>query len=447
MLTFEELSQLPRKKRRAGIAEYLAHTLHDTTDLSKAREAVYRINDLGSRWRYDVFELAKSDSTPDEVRNFLEGYVRSVTGRSFDITTRGDGLQRQEVAPLLRSLESCRVPRQKCYLTINFLVPHIAVTSLAAVAAWAEKNAHSVEFAFPRKRAQRVQGFLERTGILQTLGSHDAPDFHFDEKGQFAFLRLRPDAEDPLKEAGELLESCREILKDSPEIYQALREVVLTLVENVVAHARITSPAWLFISHHPKPAGVDIAICDLGRGMSCGEDENPENDPPKNREKHDAKALSACLKAGSPDENSLQHIKEICRKYYGKMLIISKGASYQLASRHTAKGEIKLEESCRPERYHLNGTLIGVHLSEEKPDQEGEKPAAGSAKNKKTADKPRKNKPTEKEKDKTPQDKTVADTDMKPQQDKPAETETSDVSPPAEEKSDPPAPAEEPAEG
>ena len=97
MLTFEELSQLPRRERRPGIVEYLSQTLKDSRDLNVPRDAVYQIIDLGSRWKNDIFELARSEGTPDEVRHLLMEYVKSVTGRNFDITAKGDGLQRQEV--------------------------------------------------------------------------------------------------------------------------------------------------------------------------------------------------------------------------------------------------------------------------------------------------------------------------------------------------------------
>ncbi len=370
MPTYEELSQLPRRERRPGIVEYLAQTLKESRDLNVPREAVFQILDLGSRWKNDIFELAQCEETPEEVRHLLVEYVKSVTGRSFDITAKGDGLQRQEVGPLVHALQRCRVPRQRCYLTVNFLVPHVTVTSLALISTWAEKNANTIEFAYPKKRARRIEGFLERTGLTEAIGNKEAPAFHFDEKGHFAFLRLNPDLEDAEALVTRIGEAFATLLAKAPEIKDGLVEVCRVLIDNVLKHAKTDSPTWLFISHHPKPAGVDIAICDLGLGLreTAGQSENEEL--AKSAE-HECDWLAKVVDVGEAGA-SLRRVRELCREHAGKMLIVSGGASYQLTVRRTSKGEMRAEENTTTDRFAWDGTLIGVHLTQEAPDDHEE---------------------------------------------------------------------------
>ncbi|MFG0252809.1 MAG: hypothetical protein ACF8NJ_08055 [Phycisphaerales bacterium JB038] len=371
MPTFAELSQLPRRERRPGIVEYLSQVLQDSRDLNVPREAVYEIIDLGSRWKNDIFELARSEETPEQVRHLLVEYVKSVTGRSFDITAKGDGLQRQEVGPLVRALQRCRVPRQRCYLTVNFLVPHVTVTSLALIATWAEKNANTIEFAYPKKRARRIEGFLNRTGLTKAIGnSKEAPAFHFDEKGHFAFLRLEPESADAEAHATQIGEAFTALLAKAPEIREGLVEVSRVLIDNVLKHSKTETPTWLFISHHPKPAGVDIAVCDLGVGLRQALKES-ENEELAKSAAHECDWLAKVVEAGDATA-SLRRVREICREHAGKMLIVSGGASYQLTVRRTAKGELRSEENTVADRFEWEGALIGVHLTQESPEDQDE---------------------------------------------------------------------------
>ncbi len=363
MITFEELRELPRRKRRDGIVEYLSHKLAASRDLNVPRQAVYDSLDRGSRWRNDVFELARSEQAPPDVRHLLVEYVKATTGRSFDITAKGDGLQRQEVGPLVRALQRCRVPRQRCYLTANFLVPHVTVTSLALIAAWAEKNANTIEFAYPKKRAQRIEGFLSRTGLIEAIGNKEAPIFHFDDRGHFAFLRITPELDDAEPYLAQIDAAFAELLADAPEIKNGLVETTRILVDNVIKHGRIDSPAWLFISHHPRPAGVDIAVCDLGAGLR-ETIKASENEELAKSAGHECDWLARVVETGE-GSGTLRRVRELCRDHAGKMLIISGPASYQLTVRRTTKGEMKAEENTVAERFDWDGTLIGVHLTQE----------------------------------------------------------------------------------
>lgn len=367
MITFEELSALPRRKRREGIVEYLSQKLTESRDLNVPRQAVLSILDLGSRWQNDIFELARSEQTPEKVRQLLIEYVKATTGRNFDITAKGDGLQRQEVGPLVRALQRCRVPRQRCYLTVNFQVPHVTVTSLALIAAWAEKNANTIEFAYPKRRAQRIEGFLGRIGLVEAIGNKDAPAFHFDAKGHFAFLRLTPGLADLEQYIARINESFGRLLSAAPEINDGLVEISRILAENTLTHAQIDSPAWLFISHHPKPAGVDIALCDLGVGLRESI-KTSDNEELAKSAQHECDWLAKVVDAGEAT-GTLRRVRELCRLHAGKMLIISGGASYQATVRRTAKGEMKAEENTVADRFHWDGTLVGVHLTQEAPEQ------------------------------------------------------------------------------
>ncbi|MCK4871627.1 MAG: hypothetical protein KAS72_02770 [Phycisphaerales bacterium] len=372
MLTLDELHDCPRKQRRPAIVEFLSHALADASDVTVARRAVYDILDLGSRWRHDIFALAKAPDTPDDVRQLLIGYVRSVTGRSVTIPDRPDILHRQEVCPLLHALQHCRIPREHCYLTVNFASAHASVTTFAAIAAWASRNAHTVEFAYTKRRAERLKSFLDRIDIAQAVCTRSAEPFRFDDKGTFGFLRIDPGAENMPQLIDQLVESFHSRLSLQPRIAAVLTETLNSLIDNVLQHARIDSPAWLFASHHPKPAGIRLAVCDLGVGIKKTF-RDAQDDKLRELADHPTAWLKQSAEPGvSTTGNNqpgigLSAIKKFCRENTAPLLIISGDASHQLAGRTTARGEARFDQSTNREKTTWQGTLVALELPLQRP--------------------------------------------------------------------------------
>jgi hypothetical protein len=367
MLTLDEIRELPRRQRRQAIADYLSELLKSENDVGQVRDAVYQIVEFGSRFRNEIFELARTESTDGEVRTLLEGYVKSVTGRSIDVAVPGDGMQRREITPLLAQLESCRVPRHRCHLTVKFFTPHAAVTALGALAAWASRNARTAEFEYPKRKAQRLQSFFDRAGIATGICDHTGDPYHYDAKGRFGFVRIDPDCSACDELIQRLTTQLGTQLHLTDEFREELDSVCRHLLHNALEHAEIDSPAWLFVSHHPRPASLHIAVSDLGCGMRDALSRS-EIDAVADATGDRSKWLELALKSGvsSASEghagDGLPSVLAFTRSNDGQVIIISGTAVYQAGARHTSKGESKFEARLTSEKASWPGTLVGLLL-------------------------------------------------------------------------------------
>lgn len=367
MLTLDEIRDLPRRQRRQAIADYLADLLRTESDVAHVRDAVYQIVEFGSRFRNEIFELARADETDGEVRALLEGYVKSVTGRSIDVAIPGDGMQRREITPLLAQLESCRVPRHRCHLTVKFFTPHAAVTALGALAAWASRNARTAEFEYPKRKAQRLQSFFDRAGIAAGICDHTGDPYHYDAKGRFGFVRIDPEC----SACDELIERLTTQLGTQLHLTDAFREeldcVCRHLLHNALEHAAIDSPAWLFVSHHPKPASLHLAVSDLGCGMRDAMSRS-EVDAVADAADDRSRWLELALQPGVTSATEghagegLPAVLAFAQSNEGQVILISGPAIYQAGTRRTSKGESKFESRLTSEKAAWPGTLVGLLL-------------------------------------------------------------------------------------
>lgn len=110
-------------------------------------------------------------------------------------------------------------------------------------------------------------GYLARMHVHDALGIESPAMPERDERGRFLPVRLV----DSLEEIGPVVEAVSEIfarqVESGDDLVVAMQWIVSELLENVFLHAETELPAAICAQHLPNAGRIDLAICDVGRGL------------------------------------------------------------------------------------------------------------------------------------------------------------------------------------
>ena len=373
MLTFEELSQLPRKKRRAGIAEYLKYFSHENASESSIIEEVERITALGSRFRDCIYSLADSEclQSSRSVNSAIKKVVRNQTTRKIVLRGKRTGLGHKEVEYLLEELEECKVRRNKTHLIIDIKTKDAYVYGLSAIAAWACQHASDLEIEYSGE-SWRVKEFLKRTGYIKALREYNTDPVKFDTKKIMGFTRIPPINEKSKYATETQAKRLVKMFRDNTDISAASEETLsiafAELIENCIKHGKIESPAWLFANYHAQYKIMHVCICDRGVGIkqsfvdSADEELHSIASDKKKWIKH-CTELYVTSKASDHAGYGLYLVRELCRRNRGRFVLRSGEATYRLKHRKTAlEGKWIRDEYVYCRKTGWQGTFLGLQL-------------------------------------------------------------------------------------
>lgn len=117
-------------------------------------------------------------------------------------------------------------------------------------------------------------GFLGRMHLHQALGI-DAPKMtERDERGRFLPVRLVGSLEEIAPAVTAVSDIFAQQVEGGEDLVVAMQWIVSEILENVFLHAETELPAAICAQHLPNLGRVDLAVCDVGRGLRASLAEN-----------------------------------------------------------------------------------------------------------------------------------------------------------------------------
>lgn len=155
--------------------------------------------------------------------------------------------------------------------TVRFHVPDdcfITCGALAYLAAWGQRvlrNGGEIQFS----GAEDPRSYLSRMNLFEHLDVPYEEDFQRrDETGRFTPIRLIEDDEDVGPTTNAILELVLRQFENARDFIPALEWVIYETVDNIRLHADTAVPGAVCAQYFPAPQRLDVAICDLGQGIS-----------------------------------------------------------------------------------------------------------------------------------------------------------------------------------
>ena len=110
-------------------------------------------------------------------------------------------------------------------------------------------------------------GYLGRMDLHAALGAEPPAMHRRDESGRFLPVRLVRRLEDIVPVVSAVTEIFSAQLADAGDLLPAMQWIVAEILENVFLHADTPHPAAVCAQHYPNAGRIDLAICDVGRGL------------------------------------------------------------------------------------------------------------------------------------------------------------------------------------
>lgn len=154
---------------------------------------------------------------------------------------------------------------------VRFHVPEdcfVTCGALAYLAAWGKRtlrNGGEVQFG----GAEEPRRYLSRMNLFKHLDVPYEEDIQRrDETGRFTPIRLIKDQEDVGPTTDAILELVLRQFENARDFIPALEWVVYETVDNIRLHADTPVPGTVCAQYFPARQRLDVAICDLGQGIS-----------------------------------------------------------------------------------------------------------------------------------------------------------------------------------
>lgn len=155
--------------------------------------------------------------------------------------------------------------------TVRFHVPDdcfVTCGALAYLATWGRRvlrNGGEIQFS----GADDPRSYLSRMNLFEHLDVPYEEDFQRrDETGRFTPIRLIEGASDVGPTTDAILELVLRQFEDGRDFIPALEWVVNETVDNIRLHADTPIPGAVCAQYFPARQRLDVAICDLGQGIS-----------------------------------------------------------------------------------------------------------------------------------------------------------------------------------
>jgi STAS-like domain of unknown function (DUF4325) len=143
----------------------------------------------------------------------------------------------------------------------------ITADALAFLAAWGIRERRAGrDIRFFGERA--ALGYLSRLDLLRYLEIEFKESFErHPEEGRFIPIRLIEDAESVGQASHAICDLVLAQFENAREFLPAMEWAVYEIIDNVRLHSNSQSPGIVVAQYYPQPHRLDIAICDVGRGI------------------------------------------------------------------------------------------------------------------------------------------------------------------------------------
>ena len=245
---------------------------------------------------------------------------------------------------------------------ISLVIPekcHIFMNAMAFLCSWGllqKKEGRGISF----EGDIDALNYISRMDMFQHLGFDYKEDFErFTATGRFIPLRL-------IKEGGDIMDTvnatCDLVLhqfENAREFIPAFEWAVYEVIDNIILHSETPVPGVVCAQYYPKTNIIDVAVCDMGRGIKASLSESYKF---KDHKTAILKALERGVtrSLGAGQGNGLAGTFEIVKLNEGSFRIWSGNASFKL-SPGEAEGQFEDLPSGIP------GTGVNLRLKTDNP--------------------------------------------------------------------------------
>jgi hypothetical protein len=156
---------------------------------------------------------------------------------------------------------------------VKFVVPEGTFLSLGVIAFLCgyglrlKSEGRNVSF-----YCQRDSGtYLSRMGLFDYLELEEQVKVNRrSEVGRFVPLRLIKSEDDVMPAVDSVCDLILHQFDNAREFLPALEWAVCEIIDNIVIHSETTTPGVVCAQYYPKRHRLDVAICDMGRGIKAG---------------------------------------------------------------------------------------------------------------------------------------------------------------------------------
>lgn len=370
----EFLESLPRtrKEERASLIIGRVVQLAENDGTDAVEKLVDGIAGLGKRWHKLVVRALENflGHEPSSLHApIIQHQIERITRVQLVLRERETGARLTDICGLLGRLERLQKhPRPS--LSVRFETDHAYVYGLCAIAAWASAHASRIDV---DSDSPRVENFLERAGVIKGMQDSRVDPVQFDTNTILGFTRIDPGAgSDADVHAGRLVRLFQENIPDLPQdSAKSLSICFAELIENVVKHGAIESPAWLFANFHPQFLRMHVCICDRGIGVQ----KTFLNSQDVRLQELALHARDWLREASEPLVTSkseghagygLYLARELCRRNGGSFAMASGGAAFSLhpSSPESQFADVEEWSGSSPD---WHGTLVAMQFRLDRP--------------------------------------------------------------------------------
>jgi hypothetical protein len=225
--------------------------------------------------------------------------------------------------------------------TVLFMPEHsfLHCSALTFLCAWGRQQRRSGRDLLIRGDQAAIER-LERLELHEHLGLAYRKDAGSGEMNPFVPLRLISNEQDVMPAAALTYDLVRKHFDNAASFLPALQWALSEILDNVLRHAEAVEPGAVYSEYFPREHRLDVAICDLGRGIraSLGETVYLYSD---------GHAITQAIRRGvtrSEDigqGNGLAGVVEIVKRNHGSLHIWTGDAVYRVV-RGEEKGFLQI---------------------------------------------------------------------------------------------------------